>query len=211
MSDQKIIIVHLRRPNKRDPRDDPFWEFGSFGITGCHDKNLLNPKKTKELIGVRLAFAQGGMEGTRLVLLTPPIRSLEKIGEALWSPRTMPFRYKAAPLLVDNEGRSDFIQLKRFISDTARDSCVAQFASRFRSRRRPLESSIANELIKVYERLRKAAPRKDIARNYVDALPGNHKPLSIREREEKYEDLRERVGRTLFQSGPKKPNRTGCR
>lgn len=40
---EKIFIVHLRQPsnNADEKRSDPFWEFGSFGLTGCHCKNLL--------------------------------------------------------------------------------------------------------------------------------------------------------------------------
>ena len=45
MPGKKVILVHLRRPRSRsDKRDDPFWEFGSFGITGCHARNLLHPE-----------------------------------------------------------------------------------------------------------------------------------------------------------------------
>jgi hypothetical protein len=43
MSNQ-VFVVMLRRPRKNDRRSDPFWEFGSFGCTGCHGKNLLHPK-----------------------------------------------------------------------------------------------------------------------------------------------------------------------
>lgn len=43
MRDERVIVVHLRRPkNASDMRDDPFWEFGSFGITGCHAHDLRN-------------------------------------------------------------------------------------------------------------------------------------------------------------------------
>ena len=76
MNPSNIVIVMLRRPNKNDQgemRSDPFWEFGSFGCTGCHRRNLLSPKRAKELEGLRLAFAQGGPEGMKLVHLTPPV------------------------------------------------------------------------------------------------------------------------------------------
>ena len=41
MEQPPVFIVHLRRPKKNDPeemRSDPFWEFGSFGCTGCHSR-----------------------------------------------------------------------------------------------------------------------------------------------------------------------------
>jgi hypothetical protein len=206
MSDQKIIIVHLRRPrDEDDPREDPFWEFGSFGITGCHNRNLLNPKKAEELIGVRLAFAQGGPLGTKLIFVTPPLRppkiyeqKSKRTCEVLWSPNGMPFRYSSAPLLIDNKGRSNFPALKRAIARIARKSWAGKFSSKFRSTRRPLESSVANEVIRTYDRLRKAAPRKDIAKNYVGAFSTIREPVSARDREEAYEKLREQAGKIVF-------------
>src|ERR1022692_741575 len=84
-----VIIVHLRRPGSRnDKRSDPFWEFGSFGITGCHERNLLSLRNAEKLDGVRLAFAQGGPKGTRLVHLTPPVKIIphQHYIEAQWSP-----------------------------------------------------------------------------------------------------------------------------
>ena len=38
----RVILVLLRQPSSAvtERRDDPFWEFGSFGCTGCHGRNL---------------------------------------------------------------------------------------------------------------------------------------------------------------------------
>lgn len=55
----KVVLVHLHRPNKSDPneqRADPFWEFGSFGCTRCHTRNLVNPKRIHELDEQGLAW-----------------------------------------------------------------------------------------------------------------------------------------------------------
>src|SRR5688500_10149371 len=108
-ADQNVYVIHLRRPNsaRKDPnerRTDPFWEFGSFGCTGCHSNNLFNPRHAAELEGARLAFAQGGRQGFRLVFLTPPItiKNWEDRCEARWVPAEMPFRYEHAPVLVAN-------------------------------------------------------------------------------------------------------------
>lgn len=114
---ERVVVVHLRRPNRDDPREmrsDPFWEFGSFGCTGCHRRNLMNPRRIHELEGTRLAFAQGGPKGFRLVLLTPPVEVVRHRDrcELRWEPARMPFRYDSAPLLVDAEGKSDFPSLE---------------------------------------------------------------------------------------------------
>ncbi len=70
----KIYIVHLRRPRSGDPRWDPFYELGSFGCTGCHSRNLLNSRTSPIKDNDRLAFIQGGPHGSRLVMLTPPVK-----------------------------------------------------------------------------------------------------------------------------------------
>ncbi len=100
MAKERIYIVHLRRPSKHDPnerRDDPFWEFGSFGCTRCHSRNLMHVKNAEALEGSRLAFAQGGSLGFRLVLLTPPVKITKHADklEAKW-PKKWPFQYKKA-------------------------------------------------------------------------------------------------------------------
>lgn len=177
MSVARVILVHLRRPNRSNPkerRDDPFFEFGSFGCTGCHKKNLMNPKRAEELDGVRLGFAQGGKDGFRLVHLTPPVRVVKYADccELIWEPAEMPFRYSAAPLLVDNEGRSDFSAILQALHGVDRPTWPARFSSAFRSRRVPLEKAIADNICRVYDRRRKAAAQRDqLAQTYVDALP----------------------------------------
>jgi hypothetical protein len=179
---QRVIIVHLRRPRSRtenpeEMRSDPFWEFGSFGITRCHDKNLMHRRNAKEVNGVRFAFAQGGKQGTRLVHLTPPVKIVEHLGciEATWSPHAMPFRYSDAPILARNGHESHFPQLKSCLKADmkagGRPTLEGQFSSNFRSRATCLEASLAEELIHVYTELRKMASRSEIATCYMDALP----------------------------------------
>jgi hypothetical protein len=73
MAAPKVFFVHLRRPGSDDPRTDPLYEFGSFGCTKCHCSNLFHPRHAEDLKGSRLAFVQGGDDGSRLVFLTPPI------------------------------------------------------------------------------------------------------------------------------------------
>lgn len=176
MTQPQVIIVLLRRPdpnNENEMRTDPFWEFGSFGCTRCHQRNLMNPKKLHYLEGVKLAFAQGGDKGFRLVYITPAVTVVHHgdFGEAKWQPVTMPFKYNAAPLLIDNFGYTDFNLLKKYIEGTNRSSWLGKFSSRFRARRTPLEEEVAQEVIKVYDHKVKVASIDSIAATYTDALP----------------------------------------
>jgi hypothetical protein len=169
--EDRVIIVHLRRPGTSDMRSDPFWEFGSFGITGCHSNNLMAPRNAAKLKGVRLAFAQGGREGTKLVYLSPPVEIVAHADrlEAKW-PHEKPFRYDEAPILVSNRALSDFSQLDDSLKG-ARKTREAQFSSCFRSKTTCLEVHLAKEIIKVYTRLRNRAPASAFASCYSDALP----------------------------------------
>ncbi len=176
MARPPVFIVHLRRPRKSDPnetRSDPFWEFGSFGCTGCHSKNLLNKKNAARLQGARLAFAQGGAKGFRLVFLTPAIH-VQHVGNRLelkWSPGDMPFKYAAAPVLVDNHGSSEIPALEKIISRVQRTTPEGRFSSCFRSRSLPLLEHIADQLVATYDNARRRAKRGEIASCYSEALP----------------------------------------
>jgi len=176
MDTPKVFIVHLRRPNRQDPhetRGDPFFEFGSFGCTSCHSDNLMGLDHADDLEGARIGFAQGGNGGFRLVLLTPPVtvRKWAYHLELKWTPALMPFKYLAGAVLVSNERSGDFPRLEEFLRDVDRDTPEGQFSSRFRTRSKPLDSDLAQEVIEVYERLRAAAAPKDFADTYDQALP----------------------------------------
>jgi len=171
-----VLIVHLRRPDRSRPdekRTDPFWEFGSFGITTCHARNLLKPGNVKRLKGVRFAFAQGGKNEMKLVLLTPPIRRIVEYkdrSEVLWD-RRFPFKFRNAPLLIDTDGKSDFPSLKNHLKGVRRSTWVARFSSKFRSRTTYLDPEFANEIMAVFDAKYKKATREDLATLYEDALP----------------------------------------
>ncbi len=178
MKTSPVILIHLRRPNQSAPdesRSDPFFEFGSFGCTGCHCKNLMNPKRAHELAGARVGFAQGGDSGFRLVHLTPPVEVVRYANccELVWRPAEMPFRYENAPLLVNDEGASDFPALLQLIERVRRPTWLAKFSSAFRSRREPLDVKIGREVCRIFDRLRSKARQAGIgiARVYTDALP----------------------------------------
>lgn len=170
-----IIIVHLRQPRRRkasESRSDPFFEFGSFGCTGCHRRNLMNPRRAYELEGARLAFAQGGRGEFRLVLLTPPIRIRHHKDrcEAVWKPTT-PMKFGVAPLLIDNDGNTDFGGLVSTFSNVDRESFCGRFSSAFRTRRKPLEPKIGTELTRVWNRRINDAITSDFAQTYNQTMP----------------------------------------
>lgn len=167
----KLFFVCLRQPGANDPRTDPFYEFGSFGCTGCHSRNLLHRRRADDLEGARLAFVQGGRGEARLVLLTPPItvNVWATHCEATWRPAPMPFRFSDAPLLVANDGRTDFDRIVPYLASINRSTLLGRFASRFRSRATPLPPDLARQIVAVYERRRKKPSA--IAEHYFEALP----------------------------------------
>lgn len=176
IDEPKVIIVILRRPNcgnLKEMRTDPFWEFGSFGCTRCHTKNLMNPRKIDLLNRVRLAFAQGGSDGFKLVLLTDSIRAISHgdFAEAKWTPENRPLKYSKAPLFVRNDGTSDFPLLRHFIASANCPSWEAKFSSKFRSRRMPLDTSIAAEIVRVFDQQVASGDPDLFISTYIDALP----------------------------------------
>ena len=185
----------LRQPRRdNDSRTDPLWEFGSFGCTGCHRRNLMNPRKVEELEGCRLAFAQGGDSEIRLVHVTPPIRMVHHgaFAEATWQPPAMPLAYDSAPLLVDNRGGSHFPVLLEMIDEVHRNTPVARFASKFRSRRKPLPADIGRHVVDGYHGFRRRGATA--ARHYADALP-YPAPQMDQDRKARYHSLLASAGR----------------
>jgi len=183
----------LRQPKQQadERRDDPFWEFGSFGCTGCHQRNLMNPRRASELRGARFAFVQGGDDGYRLIHVTPPIlvRHIADVCEAVWSPEEMPLTYATAPLVLDNLGHSNVPLLADLVTGVRRGTPVAKFASAFRTRREPLPESVGEHVVSVYSQFRKGAA--NIASRYDEAMP--YPPPKIEEdRRARYTWIRSR-------------------
>lgn len=173
MSEPKVILVMLRQPHRSNPnemRTDPLWEFGSFGCTRCHRKNLMNPKRLAELNGACFGFAQNGPLGIKLVHVTPPVKVQHhgSFGEAKWAPAEMPLTYISAPTLVNNLGDSDIPGLLDMLQHVHRSSPVAQFSSKFRSRRLHLPLELGRKVLALYKRRRRDAR---VSKSYVDALP----------------------------------------
>ncbi|MEX2053099.1 MAG: hypothetical protein WD898_02650, partial [Candidatus Paceibacterota bacterium] len=178
----RVIIVHLRKPRRNDPnemRKDPFWEFGSFGLTGCHKMNIMHPKNADKLVGARLAFAQGGHLGMKLVFLTPPVEMVRHGHrvEARWNysmpddhDYMRPFQYIHAPLLINNRGKTDFPSLRAVVAGVSRQTWVAKFSSKYRGCRESLKPNVAREVERVFDRSYQHA-RITLARSYADVLP----------------------------------------
>lgn len=207
----KIIVVHLRQPNQRDRnemRSDPFYEFGSFGCTKCHCRNLMSPQRIGELEGARLAFAQGGNDGFRLILLTPPVTVVEHEDrcELRWQPIAKAFRYNSAPRLVDKSGKTDFLRLERFIKRAGRSTRAAQFSSNFRIRREPLPDDVAECIIEVYERFAEDASR--FAKSYAATMAVDP-PCVDRRRKSTYNRFLAEAGARTMSTGCR-PKRRSC-
>jgi hypothetical protein len=209
MKHPDVVIVHLRRPwDDEDKREDPFWEFTSFGITGCHHSNVMNPKKAHELERARLAFAQGGPDGMKLVFLSPPIGIRryrprpegKDLVEAYWHPKGMPFKYEHAPLLIGRDGTTDFPLLKDAIRDCYRKTWIAKFSSKFRSRREFLALNQAKEIIRKYKQRRQIASADQIAKRYEQALPPGPKKIDS-DRKRTYSKYRRKAGKSLREKG----------
>ena len=189
-----LILVLLRKPNRSDPeemRSDPFWEFGSFGLTGCHSKNLMNPKRSSELHGKRLGFVQrGNLKEIKLVLVTPPIKVQNhgSLVEALWDAE-MPLTYDSAPTLINNRGNTDFPEILKHIANTNRTTFISKFTSRFRTRRRPLSQDVSAKIVETYRKVRETSGV--IASTYVQALPFDP-PHIDKTRELTYQCLKEK-------------------
>lgn len=215
MSD-RLFIVMLRRPRKDDPRTDPFWEFGSFGCTGCHGKNLLHPKNCQIRDGDRLAFVQGGQLGARLLLVTPPVERFDHAGgspkgrvELRWDSGQKPFRYDHAPSLFESPapGRAGlFPRLADNLAHTNRSTIDAKFASRFRARTSPLEPELARELESGFNAAVKRAGKSDFIARYEQALPWCDCPSPASERRRDYQ---QRL-RKLKNPAGSRPRKTGC-
>lgn len=200
----KVFVVMLRQPRRGDiteMRTDPFWEFGSFGLTGCHQRNLLHPKRAGELEGARLAFVQGGDAASRLVFLTPPAKATPYADrtEVRWQPAS-PFRYTTAPTIVAADGGTDMPAFKAMIEGVRRNGWMGKFASKFRTQCNELPPEVAAEVIAVYEWRRKAAFKGSspgvippaMAPFYTDALP-YPPPKTDNQRAETYERLLKEV------------------
>lgn len=203
----QVFIVFLRRPRKCDARRDPFWEFGSFGCTGCHRHNLLHPSRCRVRDGDRLAFVQGGPLGCRLLLVTPPVKRIlhsssegtERV-EVRWKPARKPFRYATtAPLLAGDavQGATQFPRLTKAISNAARPSLESKLASCFRARATALEDGVAEEVLAGFNRALNNSPPEAFIKRYTDALPWFDPEVIPTDRRQVYKSLLEEVSGTL--------------
>jgi hypothetical protein len=170
MSRADVFVVMLRRPRRSDPRSDPYYEFGSFGLTGCHSRNLLNPRKARtRLARARLAFVQGGNLGVRLICLTPPvtvvIHPVNRV-EVRWKKQGRHFRflkYDGAPEITRIPA------LEKLIRAVDRTTMAAKFSSVFRSRTTPLPAEVAAGLELSFSKACRSP--EHLATRYEETLP----------------------------------------
>ncbi len=217
MSSPSIFMVLLRRPRKNDRRTDPFYEFGSFGLTGCHRSNLLHPRNAPRLSGARLAFIQGGNDGARLVCLTPPVTVVMHAGntraEVRWDkddPSARFLRYEDAPVVTAID------DVAAMLEDVNRTTAQGRLASKFRSHTKPLPPAAAQSLVRVHDESLKATKR--FAGGYEETLPFLPDIVDKRRKETRDSLLLEAQGRVpaeldeLETGGSSKSRRpSGCR
>jgi hypothetical protein len=150
-----LYVVFLRKPNTlADMRSDPFWEFGSFGRTGCHRVNLLHPRHTPLVNGDRLAFLQGGQGEIRVVAVSPPITvgGSNDLIEVEWSSRYRPLPFLSAPLLINNLGDTAFPEVRSILRGTRRSTYCGAAASRFRSKSSALNKVLEKQILSWFKR-----------------------------------------------------------
>lgn len=175
-----VYIVHLRKPKKGDLRFEPYWESGSFGVTGCHKENLLHHRTSPVRVGDRLAFMQGYNRQFRIVGLTPPLLDIatHHAGhrlEALWDLAYRPWRFEEAPILINNARASDFPRFATELKMGGRTTWVGAASSQFRTRATPLPLHLAAEMVQVCDAWRGAR-----ALSYIEAI----QPAGTRWREQ---------------------------
>jgi hypothetical protein len=148
----------------------------------------MHPKRMSEIEGCRLAFAQGGEAGMKLVYLSPPVHLVahRNVTEARWQP-SMPFRYEQAPLLVNMGGETDFPALKKLIEGVRRSTWISKFSSKYRSSRTPLASDVAREVVRKFDRTY-SRTNHGLAHAYDEALPYSPRKID-KNRSETYRSL----------------------
>lgn len=84
-----------------------------------------------------------------MVLLTPPVNviSHENLNEVIWDKKHKPFKYSTAPLIVNNDGETDFSLLFNSIQNVKRNTYVSKFSSAFRTRSKSSSNEIAEEVL----------------------------------------------------------------
>ena len=197
-----VIVVMLRQPTREltESRTDPMYEFGCFGLTGCHSANLLRDEFAS---GARLAFAQGGSGEVRLVYVTPPVRVVDhgELRACSWTPAAMPLRFKDAPLLINNDADSDVDGIRDLVREAARSTWVARFTSKFRSRKKHLEQPEARALIAAWDARTAQLGNRRRAQHYWEALP-YAPPRKDTDRQATYERLLRDASGELFDPVP---------
>jgi hypothetical protein len=104
-------------------------------------------------------------------MLTPPIdvRELANVREAFWTPVSMPLRYDTAPVLIDNDGSSDVDGMRELLAAVNRTTWREKFSSSFRSRKQPLDGSLATSVARAWDHAMKRGAER--AEAYWEALP----------------------------------------
>lgn len=196
-SEKDLYLVFLRQPRAAktlDKRSDPFWEFGSFGLTGCHSRNLMHPKNVHRLNGQDIGFIQtgffGGVRGVRIVNIVT-VESVVchlDVCEVKWDPTNLPFKFSSSLLLLDNNGYYLSEDLKKMVNSVNRQTPVAKFSSKFRTRSFPVPENVKNDILLNFGALKKQSKAEDIVDFYWQAI-GREPPVLDQDRSKTYEEL----------------------
>jgi hypothetical protein len=196
VSSPPIFMVLLRRPKKNDIRTDPFYEFGSFGLTGCHRSNLLHPRNAPRLNDARLAFIQGGDGGARLICLTPPVTVVmhgdNARAEVTWNkddPSARFMRYENAPIVTKTP------EIGAMLEGVNRPTDQSRLASKFRTQTKPLPFGVAESLVRIHSESFNADQR--FADRYEQTLPFRPDIIDDQRKESRAKLLREAKGEML--------------
>ena len=168
--DLYLILLRQPRSTKTEMRTDPFWETGSFGLTGCHKCNLLHPKNLLLLKNSEIGFVQGGPDGMKLVHLVN-LNGAQGFSDRLeltWDSalNKMPLKYSNAIILINNNGESDIKGFPKSLRSVNRNTWVARFASAYRSRSTPLDKELAQHVRRTFQRF----SRRKRAGSYIEAM-----------------------------------------
>ena len=204
-----LYFVYLRQPARKDDRRcDPFWEFGSFGLTGCHRANLMHPTRSPLQTGDQLVFLQGGHGEIRVVGLTPPI-NVQRGGHLLkvrWDRSYKPQPYHSAPVLIDNEGSSNFDAVRKLLAGVKCSTYCGRAASKLRSRSKPIEDpELISQIWNWFDQ-----PQLSVASNYLEVIRSPSSEWLQRGLSAGWADVEERAHRFAERSGefPHLPDQT---
>jgi hypothetical protein len=69
-----------------------------------------------------------------------------KLRAAFWQPGELPLRYRRAPIIIDNDGRTECPAILDDLITVSRSTWEGRFSSKFRSRKAPVSAAVGRQL-----------------------------------------------------------------